>query len=596
MVAPSNKRLLLESDKAAPNGLATLGADSKIPDAQLNRGVANGLATLDAGGTVPASQIHANMKLWINVKDYGAVGNWNGTTGADDTAAIQAAVNAAPSGATIWFPPTSSATSYRMTGQVTVTTPNLRFLSGGRAYATQIKCTTAGVLMFAIKTNGFITDGITYVGDGGLNGAGATVNGFEMFGDVDGNVDSTFKGETCLINLATAIRTHGRNLVVEDDVTITSSLRGVLIDGKDAVYHTGPNADQNRGHYIGGRYHNIGVDNTTAAIEVLPAAKMLHCTITPRHIDSNGFAKHIVLTGTATDPCKGVTIKPAKFTECAADVITGTYLWNSVIEMPHIVGDTTSTTYGTGIVLANANNVDVIEPTILQIGNHGIKLTNSTGVRIRSPRIKVTGVNPTGGPYDGINADSTNSGIHITGPFVESATGYAVNGSPLTSSLEGGKGLSNTLGFLNSNTLNNFAAVGQNTRVEGKFGVLEDTGRQWYSLTANTAFRLAIVTVDVSNVAYQLKVEVTGLDDSTPDCYLFAVRYVKNNGGAPIFVPIGTDAASAGMSLSLSMFSTTGISVNVTSTVNARIGAVVKAVSGGGTSGTAKRGVNVAMT
>jgi hypothetical protein len=35
MVAPSNKRFLLESDKAVANGLATLGADTKIPDAQL---------------------------------------------------------------------------------------------------------------------------------------------------------------------------------------------------------------------------------------------------------------------------------------------------------------------------------------------------------------------------------------------------------------------------------------------------------------------------------------------------------------------------------------------------------------------------------
>jgi hypothetical protein len=35
MVAPSNKRFLLESDKAAANGLATLDGGAKIPDAQL---------------------------------------------------------------------------------------------------------------------------------------------------------------------------------------------------------------------------------------------------------------------------------------------------------------------------------------------------------------------------------------------------------------------------------------------------------------------------------------------------------------------------------------------------------------------------------
>jgi hypothetical protein len=496
----------------------------------------------------------------------------------------------------VLLPPTSSGGAYLISGEIEVTKPNITLLSTGRAYATQIKCTTPGMTMFKVKNSGFVMEGITLVGDGGLNGAGATVKGVELFGDVDGNVDATFRGETALLFLNTAIHTRGRNMVVDDSVIITSSLRGVVIDGKDATYHTGPNADQCRGHYVGARFHNIGVDNTTAGIEVLPAAKMLHAVLAPRHMDSNGFGKHIVLTGTATDPCKGVTVRPVKNTECAADVITGTYLWNSVIDARHIVGDTASSTYGSGIVLDNANNVDILDPNILQIGNHGIKLTNSTGVRIREPRIKITGVNPAGGPYDGINVDSTNSNIQITSPYVEGATGYGVNGSPLNSSLEGGKWLSNTLGNVNSNTLHSHAGSGLKSTVEGKFGRLEDVGRQWYSLTANAAFRIAIVTVDVSNVAYQLKVEVTGLDDSTPDCYLFALRYVKNNGGAPVFVPIGTDAASAGLSLTLSMFSTTGVSVILTSTVNARVGAKVTAVSGGGTSGTAKRGVVVAMT
>jgi hypothetical protein len=530
----------------------------------------------------------------FNPKDaaFGAVAN--GTT--DDTAALQAAFDAAPAGSTILLPPTSSGSSYKITGTINVTKPNITLMSVGRAYATQIKCTTPGVTMFKVKDSGFIVDGITFVGDGGLNGAGATVKGVELFGDVDGNVDATFRGETALLFMNTAIHARGRNMVVDDSVIITSSLRGVLIDGKDATYHTGPNADQCRGHYVGARFHNIGVDNTTAGIEVLPAAKMLHAVFAPRHMDSNGFGKHIVLTGNSTNPCKGVTVRPVKNTECAADVITGTYLWNSVIDARHIVGDTTSTTYGSGIVLDNANNVDIVSPNILQIGNHGIKVTNSTGVRIREPRIKITGVNPSGGPYDGINIDSASSNIMIDSPYVESATGYGVNGSPATSSLIGGKWLTNTLGNVNSNTLNNLTAAAHNSRIDGKFGVLEDVGRQWYSISANTAFRLAIVTVDVNNVAYQLRVEVTGLDDSTPDCYLFATRYVKNNGGSPVFVPIGTDAASAGMSITLSMFSSTAISVNVTSTVNARIGAVVKAVSGGGTSGTAKRGVAVAMT
>lgn len=514
---------------------------------------------------------------------------------ATDTARLQSVFASAPAGTAIVLPGTGSGYAYQLTAGLTVTTPNLRLINGGRSYAAQIRALTPGMTAFSIKAPGFIFGGITLLGDGGANGAGATMTGFELFGDTDGNVDSTFKDEPCIIGFATGIKTRGRNVVVDDSVTLTNCLRGVLIDGKDATYHTGPNADQCRGHYIAGRYHNIGVDNTTAGIEVLPAAKMLHCEIAPHHMDSNGFGKHIVLTGTAADPCKGVTLLPGKHTECAADVITGTYLWNSKIIAPHIIGDTASTTYGTGIVLDNANNVDIDTPTIQQIGNHGIRLTNSTGVRIHKPAIKITGVNPAGGPYDGILADSTNSNITVSDPYIESATGYGINGTAANFRILGGNWATNTLGNIGSTTAHNYASNGRNTYIEGRYGRLEDVGRQWYSLPAASAYRVAIVSVDVSNVAYQLEVQVTGLDDTTPDCYLFAVRYVKNNSGAPAFTVIGTDAASAGMSLSLVMFSASAISVNLTSTVAARVGVSVRAVSGGGTSGTALRGVNVAM-
>lgn len=62
MVAPANKRVLLESDKAAANGLATLGADSKIPADQLNTGTADGLATLDGTAKIPDNQFPARLQ------------------------------------------------------------------------------------------------------------------------------------------------------------------------------------------------------------------------------------------------------------------------------------------------------------------------------------------------------------------------------------------------------------------------------------------------------------------------------------------------------------------------------------------------------
>jgi hypothetical protein len=97
MVAPSNKRFLLESDKGIANGLATHDGSSKIPAGQL--------PNLDSiVGAAPAVTGKVSKgELVFNVKDYGAVGNGV----ADDYAAILAAMTAAGSagGGVVYFPP-----------------------------------------------------------------------------------------------------------------------------------------------------------------------------------------------------------------------------------------------------------------------------------------------------------------------------------------------------------------------------------------------------------------------------------------------------------------------------------------------------------
>jgi hypothetical protein len=58
------------SQKAAANGLATLGADSKIPAGQIPLGTANGAASLDASGKVPAAQIPDQAGRTVYVESF----------------------------------------------------------------------------------------------------------------------------------------------------------------------------------------------------------------------------------------------------------------------------------------------------------------------------------------------------------------------------------------------------------------------------------------------------------------------------------------------------------------------------------------------
>ncbi len=68
-------------------------------------GVAGGVASLDTTARVPAGMMpttftaNINTEIYAGSAPYGALCNWNGTTGADDTAALQAAIAAAANAA-----------------------------------------------------------------------------------------------------------------------------------------------------------------------------------------------------------------------------------------------------------------------------------------------------------------------------------------------------------------------------------------------------------------------------------------------------------------------------------------------------------------
>jgi hypothetical protein len=72
-----------------------------------------------------------------NVLDFGAVGDWNGTTGTDDTAAINAAIaSLGNNGGTVFFP----TGRYKTTAKITVSTP-VRIVGTGRGSNSNVhKC------------------------------------------------------------------------------------------------------------------------------------------------------------------------------------------------------------------------------------------------------------------------------------------------------------------------------------------------------------------------------------------------------------------------------------------------------------------------
>ena len=112
-------------------------------------GVANALnaatVAFDPSGTGATSRTVADkLSDSVNVKDFGAVGN--GVT--DDTAAIQAAINALPSGGRVWLGPGT----YRITAELTVSATGVH-VCGYNRNSTQIKQDTLTSKIFNITGN-----------------------------------------------------------------------------------------------------------------------------------------------------------------------------------------------------------------------------------------------------------------------------------------------------------------------------------------------------------------------------------------------------------------------------------------------------------
>ena len=385
----------------------------------------------------------------LNVKtQFGAIGNGV----ADDTAAIQAAIKAPTQWQAIIFPNTGSGAFYKITDKLTVTTPNLRFIGQPRdGYAMSVRCAVAGKTMIEVKTTGFVLQDVALFGDSAAtNGAGATVIGLDLFGDVDGNIDAAVRGAT-FQGLAIGARTRGRNAMITADTIFSNCLKGVVVDGKDAVYHTGPNASQNRGNIVRDcRFHNIGNTATDAAIEITPAALVLHAIIEGNFFDSNGAGRHVVAAGTSTNPCRGLSIRGNKHTETQSDVYALTYVNNSSIRSIDIAGNAgAGGSLSNGFVLNNIDTLTIEGIAALQLGQSGIVARNCVRLRVNNAQLRAIGTDA-GTTGHGFDIDSTNSQCNFDRLIVEGTDGWGFTGSPATSKFGTYEFRGCTLGGINS--------------------------------------------------------------------------------------------------------------------------------------------------
>ena len=595
----------LIASSAMTNGSATLTASTSVFAA----GDVGKIVTVFGAGTAGANLsttiagYTSGTVVTLATPAVTTVATANAYFGTDNTTAIRAAVTASFPARSIRFPSTGSGNFYQHGDTITVdaTRPSIRFIGSPRdAYSVSIRCFVAGKTQFLIKAPGVVFENLGLVGDSsntnGGNGIGATTTGIEYWGDADGNGDSATRGVT-IQGHAIAIRTRSRNNVVSDECLFSNCLNGVLINGKDVTYHTGPGADQNRGNTIkSSKFHNIGTLTSHAAVQITSDAKLIHAQIEGNHFDSNGLGRHIVATGTSTDPFKNLTIKDNKHSELGADGIVLTYGQYWTLDGSDFFGYTAGYFSGHAVVIDNCTGGRVLNVSGLQIGKSGLKMTNSSAIKIRSTDFTVVGMD-TGAVYSGVDIDSTNSNISLKGYSVSTSPGFGFTGEVVNSSSEGGEFTSCTLGNINSLTLTNRARRGANDYVEGKFGRLEDIASKAITTVAATALPIATIGGGGTFGTYLLDIEFTGNSVGNLISTFRGTRMISPVNGVPVSTVVGTDVATnmGGTPITVVTASTSSVTVSITTT-NAVWGTVrLKASAGGATNGTNVRGVSVAL-
>jgi hypothetical protein len=163
-----------------------------------------------------ARTVHQKLQDYVHVRDFGAVGNWNGTSGNDDTVAIQAAMDAG-------IEVDMRDGNWRITNPILVGAGKFINLGSGNIAA---NCSTNPIFKFG---QGAGAEGFTFYGGSGII-SGTADSVFEFEGSTNWSISPA--------NYARQIRIEGLNVsspTLNKFISMKTSVRQVFVS-KCSVY------------------------------------------------------------------------------------------------------------------------------------------------------------------------------------------------------------------------------------------------------------------------------------------------------------------------------------------------------------------------
>ena len=284
------------------DGAGVYNIRAKVPGDNPNDGT---IIELTSDPSLVAELIIANGV--INVKQFGAKGD--GVT--DDTAAIQAALDAVKDSGSVFFPKSGGSVQphYYITDTLTVTHNDITIFAPPRSEYAEGLVTDQAITMLSVSGFGVTVQGLMFRGNGSTSAYGTT-NGIlfdrSSLGDAEtySNVDCTVR-DCGFLFLNNCIKGRGRNVFVFDNIFSNCK---VGIEGCSFVKSDSTTAEFRGWRITGNRFHSIGVvydlypataPATLAALDswciIMPIddVNMSHIEIADNNVDfgANGFYK-----------------------------------------------------------------------------------------------------------------------------------------------------------------------------------------------------------------------------------------------------------------------------------------------------------------
>lgn len=448
----------------------------------------------------------------ISVIDYGAVGDGS----ADDTAAINAALNAVASGGAVYFP----TGNYKITSQITFTTDNVCIFGEG---STQTIITYAGANT---------TNDIFVMGDGTTEFNNLILKGLRVTSTV------TMTGGFAF-HFRRIVRSYINDIVLEgqDGNSPPKLFSGFWFDGCDdcqlTQYRTTLLAEGLRVNGI------IGVGQPRAGL-FLNDGKMTLGTIGVRC--SGGFGGlYINMVDIVLQSAAGVKIDTDTVAEANREIFFG----------PTCVIDSVSSGYGVHVTdaLGGGQTLQMTGTWISSCSSHGIFMNGAT-----SYVVTMAGCCIFNNGGDGVRVDNTNPYVAISGSTIRNNGGYGVNGGVNNNKVT----VSDCLMFSNtSGDLVDFANLSASTNQVSQFikevivgeAVSATTGRK---LTLETGLNTELSKITTTNAGFSNTSLVLSAPNIASGTGYYFITANNSSGSAflvrgdgTIFADVGTIASPA---------------------------------------------------